>query len=359
MGLNWPFRILLFGLLIGVALLLTNLLLGKNAPQEKVGEGVEKIDLPTFTGLTEKSPIPTPFLFQDMTLPYLRGRGYQSSITIVEEINKNASYTSYLVYYDSDGLKVYGQLTRPSDEVPEGGWPAVVFVHGYIPPENYKTLVNYASHVDSLARAGLVVFKIDLRGHGNSEGEAGGGYYAGDYVIDTLNAKSALANMDYVNPKKIGLWGHSMAGNVVFRSWVAKSQEIPKVVIWAGAGYTYTDLQSYMISDSSYRPPATDSERAKKRQLLIDTYGSFNPNHWFWQQVPATNYLSGVNGEINIHHAVNDNVVSIEYSRNLAKVLKDQAINHKVFEYASGGHNLTGDSFSFVMQRTAEFFKDY
>ena len=49
--------------------------------------------------------------------------------------------------------------------------------------------------MDYLAQNGFVVFKIDLRGHGDSEGEPGGGYFGADYVTDTLNAHSALETL--------------------------------------------------------------------------------------------------------------------------------------------------------------------
>src|SRR5690606_32073025 len=99
------------------------------------------------------------------------------------------------------------------------------------PPSQYSTVTQYDDYIDFLARSGFVVFKIDLRGHGDSEGEAGGGYYGSDYIVDTLNAYSALEHADFVNPHAIGLWGHSMAGNVVLRSMVAKP-DIPAAVIW-------------------------------------------------------------------------------------------------------------------------------
>ena len=147
-----------------------------------------------------------------------------------------------------------------------------------------------------------------------------------------------------------------MGGNVVFRSFAAGN--IPAVVIWAGAGYTYSDLQEYMINDNSYRPQPTDSPWSRERQKLRDTYGNFDSGHWFWKQIPATNYLDGVKGSVQLHHAVDDNVVSIEYSRNLIKVLDGSGIEHDLNEYQSGGHNLTGTSFNQAMQKTIDFFKD-
>lgn len=301
------------------------------------------------------NPSPTPFPFQDMTIPYLRNRHYQSNLGELNQAIEGADYTAYLTNYDSDGLNINGLLYIPKGPEPVEGWPAVVFLHGYIPPQTYRTLENYHSYASYLAENGLVVFKIDLRGHDRSEGEAGGAYYSGDYIIDTLNAYAALQNADFVDPNRIGLWGHSMAGNVVFRSLAVKP-DIPKVVIWAGAVYTYEDWQQYRINDNSYRPPGMDSQRAIKRQELFDTHGEFNLNHWFWEQVPGTNYLDGIKGAIQIHHAINDPVVSIDYSRNLISILDTTNISHKLFEYSSGGHNLEGSAFNTAMSRTADFF---
>ncbi|HJY98597.1 MAG TPA: alpha/beta fold hydrolase [Patescibacteria group bacterium] len=303
------------------------------------------------------TPAPTPFLFQEITIPFLREKNYESSLGEMTLYEKKANYTSYLTNYTSDGFKVEGLLTVPSGDKPKEGYPAVVFVHGYIVPETYTTTGKYNEYVDYLARNGFVVFKIDLRGHGKSEGQASGAYYSGDYIVDTISAYEALRKTDFVNPRGIGLWGHSMAGNVVFRSFVAK-KDIPAIVIWAGAGYTYEDLRTYRITDVSYRPPDTNTERAKKRKLLTDTYGNFDPQSEFWKLVPGTNYLEGVKGSIQIHHAADDSVVSIEYSRNLSRILDAYPIPHKVFEYPSGGHNLTGSAFTKAMEETVRFFKE-
>lgn len=324
------------------------------------------------TGRTEIAPqsllnplpsaTPSPMPFRELTIPYLREREYKSALGEFEKVSENGSYTSYVTSYDSDGLKIYGLLTIPNGPVPrssesEAGWPAIVFVHGYIPPQSYQTRVNYASYVDYLARNGFVVFKIDLRGHGNSEGIASGAYYSGDYVIDALNARAALESADFVNPNLIGLWGHSMGGNIVFRAFTAKP-EIPAVVIWAGAVYTYTDLQEFGVDDDSYRPPPQDSERQKYRAALRAAHGDFSPDSPFWKQVAPTNYLKDLKGAIQLHHAVNDNVVSVNYSRNLDALLNETTTRHELREYADGGHNLTGASFNLAMERTVAFFKE-
>lgn len=301
-------------------------------------------------------PTPTPMPFAEMTIPYLRSRTYTSSMGTRTRIGDSGAYMSYMTNYISDGLTVNGLLTIPKGNMPLEGWPAIVFVHGYIPPAQYETTGNYVSYVDYLAKSGFVVFKIDLRGHGKSEGEAGGAYYSSDYVIDTLNAIAALQTVDFVDPKHIGLWGHSMAGNVVMRAFASRP-EIPAVVIWAGAGYTYADLAAYRISDTSYRPPTVTTPRARLRQLLRETHGDFSPSSAFWKQVAVTDYLNDLKGSIEIHHSVDDAVVSVEYSRNLIHLLDSTKVPHELFEYAGGGHNISGSYFTTAMERTVEFFK--
>lgn len=309
--------------------------------------------------VNQASPTPeaTTMPFAEMTIPFLRGREYKSTLAELTRYQDKPNYTSFLTSYTSDGLKVNGLLTIPKGEQ-NTKWPAIVFVHGYIAPTLYKTTERYVDYVDYLARNGFVVFKIDLRGNGNSEGDPSGAYYSSDYVIDTLNALSALQNASFVNRSEVGLWGHSMAGNVVMRAFAVKP-DIPAVVIWAGAGYTYTDLQTYRISDRSYHPPSQTSEVTRKRDELNKTYGTFAATSPFWSQVAVTNYLKDLKGALEINHAVDDPVVSIEYSRNLMKLLDSTSMVHVLNEFPGGGHNISGANFAPAMQKTVDFYKKY
>lgn len=314
----------------------------------------------TTFGLTQSpesaGPTPTPMPFEELTIPALRKRSYDSELGPLHTVSTNAQYTSYSTFFMSDGLKVNGQLTIPRGDRPIEGWSAIIFIHGYIPPTTYQTFQNYSSYVDYLAKSGFVVFKIDLRGHGQSEGEPGGAYYSADYVVDALSAREALRNSDFVNPDKIGLWGHSMAGNVVMRSLTVKP-EIPAVSIWGGAVYTYLDMQKYGISDNSYRPPQISPTRRITRQRLEEVYGKIDPQNVFWSRFIPTNYLSDIKGAVQLNHAVDDEVVSIGYSRDLNEFLNATPVRHEFHEYPTGGHNFTGTTFNQAMQRTVEFYR--
>ena len=149
-----------------------------------------------------------------------------------------------------------------------------------------------------------------------------------------------------------------MAGNIVLRSMVIK-KDIPAVVIWAGAVYSYTDQIKYGLNDNSYRPPQTSTQILNKRRQLYEKYGSPSATSIFWQQVAPTNFLNDLTGAIQLNHAVDDTIVDIGYSRDLMKILDKTKAPHKLYEYESGGHNITGSSFTAAMQNTISFFDKY
>ena len=61
------------------------------------------------------TPTPTP-PFYELTTPYLRERTYVSSLGTLEKVSENSQYISYLTSYNSDGLKINGQLTIPKQD---------------------------------------------------------------------------------------------------------------------------------------------------------------------------------------------------------------------------------------------------
>ncbi len=236
---------------------------------------------PAATGTTPPSPTETELandIGEELTIEYLRGLKITGSeITFEEALPDGSNYHQHLVSYISEGNKIYGLLTIPFEEPPEGGYKAIVFNHGYIPPAAYRTTERYIAYVDHLARNGFVVFKIDFRGHGQSEGLPSGTYFSPAYTIDAISALKSLQMMDIIDPQGIGMWGHSMAGNLVLRAMLVEP-DIQAGVIWAGAVYSYEDFTKYRITDNTYQPPATPQteqtpDPRQDTRSIIDTYG--------------------------------------------------------------------------------------
>ena len=88
-----------------------------------------------------------------LSIEAMRNRQYPGSdLKIEQTLAPGTNYNQYVVSYQSDGLKIYGLLTVPIGEKPKTGWPIILFNHGYIPPEVYKTTERYVAYVDTFAR---------------------------------------------------------------------------------------------------------------------------------------------------------------------------------------------------------------
>ena len=71
-----------------------------------------------------------------LTIEAMRQGVYPGSLPVIEEqLAPGANYSRAIASYQSEGLKIYGLLTVPDGQPPLGGWPGIVFLHGYIPPE--------------------------------------------------------------------------------------------------------------------------------------------------------------------------------------------------------------------------------
>lgn len=318
------------------------------------------------TSTITPTPTATELVFEvgkELTIEYLRELEIAGSeITFEERLPATFFYEQHLVSYISEGNKIYGLLTVPIGQPPEGGFKAIVFNHGYIPPAAYQTTERYTAYVDYLTRSGFVVFKIDYRGHGRSEGEPSGSYFSPGYTIDAIAALKSLQTLEFIDPEGIGMWGHSMAGNLVLRAMLIEP-EIKAGVIWAGAVYSYDDFAQYGIDDNTYRPPATpqteatpDSRRSTRE--IIDIYGRPDLQVDYWRAVSLTENIGFLNNPIQIHHAEDDTVVNIGYSINLAAVLQASGKAYEYYNYAGGGHNLISPYFDQAMLRTVAFFRD-
>ena len=137
----------------------------------------------------------------------------------------------------------------------------------------------------------------------------------------------------------------------------------------AGAFYILGNFFNYRLNDSSYvrRPTTeeTEDEEDEKPQSYISKEVSklrsetekIDFNNEFWSSISLTSNLDYLNSPIQLHHAVNDPVVNVGYSRDLAKALEENGKEYELYEYSGGGHNINSPYFEEAMQKTVEFFK--
>jgi dipeptidyl aminopeptidase/acylaminoacyl peptidase len=314
---------------------------------------------PTPTVTPTLTPTPTPT--HPLMIEVMRQQAYPGSeITIEETLDPGSNYDRYIASYLSEGLKIYALLTVPRGEKPESGWPVVIFNHGYIPPDQYRTTERYVAYVDAFARNGYIVFKSDYRGHGDSEGEAAGGYGSPAYTIDVLNAVSSMKNYPDADPDRIGMWGHSLGGNITLRSMVV-TEDIKAGVIWAGVVASYPDLfeRWHRRDDGNPIPtPNPSSSRRRWRQELFEVYGSPEENPEFWVSISPNSYLSDLSGPIQLHHATADSSVPVEFSEILSGQIQEVGKPVELYTYENDNHNIS-NHFGTAMERSIQFFDTY
>lgn len=315
---------------------------------------------PSPTSTRTPTPTVTPTPLVPLAVEYMRGQAYPGSAIVIEQkLAPGSSYQRYLASYRAEGNKIYALLTVPNGAAPAAGWPVIVFNHGYIPPEQYRTTERYVAYVDALARSGYIVFKPDYRGHGSSEGDAAGGYGSPDYTIDVLNAVSSLKRYPGADPDRIGMWGHSMGGSITLRSMVTTG-DIKAGVIWSGVVASYPDMLANWRRRPGSIPPTVPQRARRWRDDFIQQYGTPEQNPAFWASISPSSYLADLSGPLQLHATDTDEEVPVEFSRNLHEQAQVEKLSVPVeyYEYAGDNHNLS-KNFSTAMQRTIAFFDKY
>lgn len=292
---------------------------------------------------------------QGLNIETMRETSYPgSAITIERTLGAGANYKRYVASYMSQGLKINALLTVPNGTSPEGGWPAIIFNHGYIPPNVYRTTQRYVAYQDAFARNGFVTFKSDYRGHGSSQGEAVSAYWSPADTADVLNATASVQKYKNVNRERIGMWGHSMGGNITLRAMVV-NPDIKAGVIWGGVVAPYSDiLNSWTHRPGAEAPPPN---ARKNRQKILAKFGTPKSNPTFWNAIDPSNYLGDLNGRpIQLDHSTTDEEVPFAFGKTLEKNLKAAGQNVTFYAYPGDNHNISGN-LSTALGRSVEFFK--
>jgi dipeptidyl aminopeptidase/acylaminoacyl peptidase len=304
-------------------------------------------------GLASPTAIPTDPPLSPLAIEAMRQRDYPGSDLVIEQtLAAGSNYRRYVASYQSDGLKIFALLTVPNGPKPATGWPVIIFNHGYIPPTVYRTTERYVAYVDAFARNGYIVFKPDYRGFGSSQGQAISAYYAPDDTVDVLNAVTTMQRYGEADRNRIGMWGHSMGGNITLRALVIDPR-IKVAVIWAGVNATYKDLMENWHPTGGDRPPA--SFAGSNRESYLANFGTPEKNPGFWDSISPMAYLADITAPIQLDHGTADTEVPLQFSQTLAHDLQAAGKSAELYTYPGSDHNIA-QGFTLAMARSVAFF---
>ncbi|MDP2055785.1 MAG: alpha/beta fold hydrolase [Acidobacteriota bacterium] len=142
------------------------------------------------------------------------------------------------------GVAPVGTLTYPKSG---GSFPAVVLVAGTGAHNRdagmslHKTLLVLADH---LTRQGFAVLRYDKRGVGLTGGERHPGPTTDDYAADALAAVRFLKMQPNIDPRRIGIAGHSEGGIIAAMVAAEAPEDVGFIVMLAGTGLPGQENQS-------------------------------------------------------------------------------------------------------------------
>ena len=174
-----------------------------------------------------------------------------------QEPHKPYPYDEEDVSYENKagGVKLAGTLTLPRAKAP---FPAVVLISGSGAQDRNEALLGHKPFLvlaDHLTRKGVAVLRVDDRGVGGSTGNISAST-SEDFAGDVLAGVEFLKARKEIDPKQIGLIGHS-EGGLIAPMVAAGSRDIAFIVMMAGPGLIGEEilyLQGALIAKASGAP---------------------------------------------------------------------------------------------------------
>jgi pimeloyl-ACP methyl ester carboxylesterase len=168
-------------------------------------------------------------------------------------------------------VRLAGTLTTPPGP---GLFPAVVLIAGSGPNTRDEPVFGHRPFLilaDYLTRRGIAALRYDKRGVGGSTGEYGAATTL-DFADDAEAAAAWLAAQPGVDPRRIGLIGHS-EGGLVAPLAASRDHEIAFIVLLAGPGVDggrILSAQGRLISRAMGVSEAEIDRSAGLRDRMID-----------------------------------------------------------------------------------------
>ena len=148
------------------------------------------------------------------------------------------------------GVTLAGTLTMPETGK---NFTAVILITGSGPQNRNEEIMGHKPFLviaDYLTRHGIAVLRYDDRGTAQSTGSFATATTA-DFATDAESAIAYLKTRSEINPKKIGLMGHS-EGGVIAPMVAARTKDVGFIVMLAGTGLR-GDKLLLLQQDAVYR----------------------------------------------------------------------------------------------------------
>ncbi len=302
---------------------------------------------PTDTPTPTVTPTPTLSPMDAYTIPGLRERKYPGgTIQVRAVLTTTEVFTRYYIDYPSDGLTITGIMQVPPGD---GPFPVIILNHGYIDADLYWSGADTWRAAEYLNRRGYLTLAPDFRGWGQSDHARN--YFWTGQLIDTLNAVGSLASVAQADPRRVGMWGHSMGGGVTADA-IAVDPRIKAAVIYAPTSADKGASQRW------YRTPP-ESPSVPVDEALARAFRDASFDHNFLERASPINYFALVTAPVQIHSGTADTMCSPMWAEDIYQALRDAGKEVSYFSYRGEGHAFDGQGWEVFMGRAGDFFDRY
>ena len=170
------------------------------------------------------------------------------------EINPDDLIDAQVIRYKSfDGLEIPSILLKPHQASVDNKAPAIVWVHG---GPGGQTRKGYSSLMQYLANHGYVILGVNNRGssgYGKTFFTSDDGKHGYEPLWDCVEGKKYLSSLDFVDPKRIGIFGGSYGGYMVLAALTLKPEEFAAGIDLFGISNWVRTLESIPPYWESFR----------------------------------------------------------------------------------------------------------
>ena len=190
-----------------------------------------------------------------------------------QEPRKPYPYREEEVSYASmeEGIKLAGTLTFPESG---GPFPAVLLISGSGAQNRDEEIMGHKLFLvlaDYLTRRGIAVLRVDDRGVGGSSAGLPTATTL-NYVQDVLGGVSYLKSRKEINPRGIGLIGHS-EGGIIAPLAASRSGDVAFIVLMAGSGVSGREIileQIKLLGKAGGASEQQIAENIKYENMVFD-----------------------------------------------------------------------------------------
>ena len=195
-----------------------------------------------------------------------------------QEPKKPYPYNEENVVFENKkaGVKLAGTLTFPKSK---NKIPAVILVTGSGQQDRNEEVGKHKPFwiiADYLTRNGIAVLRVDDRGIGGSTGIFDQST-TGDFAEDALAGITFLKSRQEINPKKIGIIGHSEGGTIAALA-ASKSSDVAFIVSMAGVFINFEDVVIDQIVNQLKLQGKKDEDIELERNWRKKIYGLAKEN---------------------------------------------------------------------------------